>query len=413
MDAVKRSLVIRCSDRDSDITECLAGFIKDGFPVDLQDCLGRTALHRAIKTYNVDAVKRLTHQGKASLSKKDHLGKSALHVAVHSAVLVDAFALEVQGLDGRKIATQILNVLLQRGARVDDRDADGKTPWSYANTKDDMWIRRLKHKHLIIGSSSTTSRGMERVRPPLPGPQRGACDAFDMILAEVYVRRKAGRSDDIFNLEMAPVSDVIYGGPWGVSRLLDESRSSKLMGHRVHCRWVHVPSNNEQWVYDLMLSMGIQDSSMGGQRHEGSRLIDRYMMAQARRYKYFHGQPIGAEADLGSRTNRTGLAGIAADAQGVVPGSNDDPDQPQRKPGSKPGKTLPAAEPTMTEAEGIVIFVSEAALPRVVTPRAFLTAPSPDADFGLRNAPPAQVPRPIISRCPGSHQEGPSPLGDR
>jgi hypothetical protein len=354
------------------MTERLADLIKDGFSVDLQDHQGRTALHHAIESFNVDAVKRLMHQGKASLSKKDYLGQSALHVAVHCAVNVGYLYLtDARGneLDGRKIATQILNVLLQRGARVDDRDASGRTPWSYANTAADMWIRRLKHKHLIIGSSSTTSRGMERVRPPLPGPQRGACDAFDMILAEVYVRRKAGRADDIFNLEMAPVSDVIYGGPWGVSRLLDESRSWKLTGHKVRCRWVHVPSNNEQWVYDLMLSMGIQDSSMGGQRHEGSRrLIDRYMMAQARRYKYFHGQPIGAQADLGSRTNRTGLAGIAADAQGVVPGSNDDPDQPQRKPGSKPGKTLPAAEPTMTEAEGVVIFVSGAALTRVVTP---------------------------------------------
>ncbi len=412
MDTIKRVLIIRCS-LIGTLAPSLADFIKDGFPVDLPDCRGLSALHHAVWSYNVDAVKRLTHQGNASVFKKDSLGQSPLHAAVQAARDVDGLLVKDgsgKEVDGRKIATQILNILLRKGARVDDKDEFGRTPWSYANTEGSDWIKRLRHNHLIVGSSSKPSRGMETVHPPPPGPQRGACDAFDMILAEVYVLRKGGRADDVFNIEMAPVYDVIYKPSSGVSHLLNESRSSKLTGHRLRCRWVHVPSNNEQWVYDLMLSMGIQDRSMGGQRHEGSRLIDRYLMPQARRYKYFHGQPISSQADAGPRMSWTGGSGIA---QAAFLAPHDGADHPQRNPGPKSGKTGSAPESTMAEAEGVVIFVSRAAFNCCVdVAQAFLTLPSPDADFGLRNTSPAKIPRPIISQCQPGHAEGPCSMGD-
>ncbi|KAK3897541.1 hypothetical protein C8A05DRAFT_19717 [Staphylotrichum tortipilum] len=356
VEAAKRIIITKCCIAGfGPLAGCLADFMRDGFPIDLPDHRGFTPLHLAIRNWNLDAVKRLTHQGNASVFKKDNGGRSPLHTAVLAAGNIDQHRHVYEGeeIDPRKIITQITNVLLKKGARVDDKDMFGKTPWSYVKPKNE-WIKRLKYKHLIIGSSSTTSRGMESVRPPLPGPQQDACNAFDMILAEVYVLRKAGRSDEAFNFEVAPVFDAIYKASSGVSRLLDEARLPQLASHRLRCRWLHVPSNNEQWVYDLMLSLGIQDNSMGRQRHEGSQLIDRYMMPQARRYKYFHGKPVSPQADPGKRVNRMATTDIA---QAIIVGPDGDPDQPQGKPGFKPGKMSPTPAPTMTEADGIVIFM--------------------------------------------------------
>jgi hypothetical protein len=283
VNAVKRSLIVKCSiTKSGKLATGLSYFIGNKFPVDLQDQLSQTALHLAIKTPNLDAVKRLLFQGKASVMKRDSEGRSPLNIAVQEA------AYQTWGLfdyDLEKTYAEIINVLMKKGARIDDKDNDGKTPWSYAEGEANQWIGRLKDKHLVIGSSWTTSGRMETVRPPQPGPQQEACDAFDTILAEVFLNKKRGRLSEVFNFNLASVYDIIYNGISGVARALAVSRPAQLPPDKLRCRWIHLPSNNEQWVHDLMVSLGIQYASMGGQRHEGSRLIDRYMMPQAKRYK--------------------------------------------------------------------------------------------------------------------------------
>ncbi|KAK1752823.1 hypothetical protein QBC47DRAFT_305315 [Echria macrotheca] len=290
VDTIKRSLVVKYATTDlkSDKTAVyLADILRDtGHVVDMPDQHGQTALHLAVKAANPDAVKRLIFQGKASVTRKDREGRSPLNIAVQEAVHRTAGGVDP---DTQKAFTQVINLLMKNGARVDDRDNDGRTPWAYVEGDENQWIRRLRDKHLVIGSSAAATTAFETVVQPKPGPQREACQAYDMILAEVFLQKKREKFSEIFNFDLASVHEVIYKGSSGVSQILAASRPEQMTADKVRCRWIHVPSNNEQWVHDLFLSMGIQDGSLGGQRHEGSRLIDRYMMPQARRYKNFHG----------------------------------------------------------------------------------------------------------------------------
>lgn len=264
-------------------------------------------------------------------------------------------------MDGRlqKAYTQIINLLIKNGARVDDRDNDGRTPWAYAEGDGNQWIRRLKDKHLIIGSSSTASGGMDMVLPPKDGPQRIACLAFDVILAEVFLQRKRERFSEVFNIDLASVYDIIYKGTSGVSQTLEASRPEQMTQDKVRCRWVHLPSNNEQWVHDLMIGLGIQDGSMGGQRHEGSKLIDRYMMPQARRYKHFHG--VAAKKAPPEPRPKPDRFGSAESAATVVLGFDDFPptaEEVRAKQTKAKASKAPAVEVTRAESDAIVIFVS-------------------------------------------------------
>ena len=366
VNAIKRSLLAKCSVTECDkLAACLADFLRDNFPVDLQDQNGCTALHFAVMRGKLDAVRRLVHQGKTTVTKKDIYGQSSLHIAVGEAALRNSRSLDLDGepdLELQKVYTQIINLLMKNGARVDDVDNQGRTPWAFAMGNQNQWIRRLKDKHLIIGRSSTKLRVMESVIPPLPGPQFDACNAFDIILAEVFLQKKRERLEEVFNFEGASAFEVIYKTPsGGVSQVLAATRPPHLTEDRVRCRWIHVPSNNEQWVHDLMLSMGIQDGSMGGQRHEGSRLIDRYMMPQARRYKHFHGTANKSQPEPRPRASRLGSAESAAT---VVLGSQGFPSTPEDtgdKPRSK-GNKMSAPESTRPESDAIVIFVSRTTL---------------------------------------------------
>ncbi len=357
---IKRSLVVKCSSTASDkLGMCLADFLRDQFPVDLVDQRRQTALHIAVRTGRLNAVQRLVYQGKASVTKKDAWGRSPLNIAVSNAANIDRDDDGVVDQDLQKVYTQIINLLLKNGARVDDRDNEGKSPWSYAEGDGNQWIRRLKDRHLIIGSSSTTSGGLESVRPPLPGPQRAACDAFDVILAEVFVRKKRDRLEEAFNFDLASAYDVIYNASAGVSKLLNDSRPPEkdMVVEKVLCRWLHLPSNNEQWVHDLMVSLGIQDASMGGQRHEGSRLVDRYMIPQAKRYKHSHGKANKTQPEPKPRPHRMGSTDSATT---VVLGPEDflsTPDGIRNNQWSKVGKTSLVPE-AKTESDAIVIFVS-------------------------------------------------------
>jgi len=356
MDAVKRSLIVKCAITKSDkLAVCLPDFLRDTFVVDMRDQHGQTPLHHAVRAGNPDAVKRLIHQGKASVTKKDRDGRSPLNIAVQEAVhKVKVAEDDPEHPRLQKSYTQIINLLIKNGARVDDRDNGGRTPWAYAEGDGNQWIRRLKDKHLIIGSSSTASGGMELVLPPKPGPQREACHAFDIILAEVFLQRKRERFSEIFNIDLASVYDIIYKGTSGVSQVLEASRPEQMTQDKVRCRWIHLPSNNEQWVHDLMVSLGIQDGSMGGQRHEGSRLIDRYMMPQARRYKHFHGVGKKPSPDPRPKANRVDSgATVVLDSEDFPPTAEE-----VRIKQAKASKTSSIQELTRTESDAVAIFVS-------------------------------------------------------
>ncbi|KAK4096981.1 hypothetical protein N658DRAFT_500971 [Parathielavia hyrcaniae] len=206
-----------------------------------------------------------------------------------------------------------------------------------------------------------------------------------MILAEVFLQRKRERFSEIFNFDLASVSDVIYRGPSSIPRILAASRPEHLTEDKIRCRWFHVPSNNEQWVHDLMVSMGIQDGSMGGQRHEGSRIIDRYMMPQARRYKHFHGSINTPQPEPRPRATRFGSTDSAAT---VVLGSRDLPPTLGEVRGKKETRTTvkdTAPEFTRTEADAVAIFMPILGFEKH-RHRKYLTQAFQEADQAMRIA---------------------------
>jgi len=424
-DYLKRCLIVKYSTTTSEkLAAYLPDFLKDTLAVDLRDQHGQTALHLAVRAGNPGAVKRLIHQGKASVARRDNEGRSPLNIAVQEAVhkvhVSNAAAADdndpddVDGHAQKAQYTQIINLLIKNGARVDDRDNDGKTPWAYAEGEEYSWIRRLKDKHLVIGSSSSfflTAGMLDMViAPPKEGPQKLACLAYDVILAEVFLQKKRERFSEVFNIDLASVYDIIYRGTGtpadtgtgpgkgkgkgtggntarstamsvstsAVAQTLEASRPEQMTADKVRCRWVHLPANNEQWVHDLLITLGIiQDGgggssmsmSMGGQRHEGSKLIDRYMMPQARRYKHFHLHGIGAGTGTGTAAKKKAPPpeprpkpdrfGSAESAATVVLGSDEIPPTVEevRAKQVKAGK-VPVADVSRAESDAIVIFVS-------------------------------------------------------
>ncbi|KAK1759815.1 hypothetical protein QBC47DRAFT_291905 [Echria macrotheca] len=288
---IKRSILVRyCSTKSLkwhflDVSKYMYSFR-------LRDQQGLTPLHVAAEAGNLTAVKALTNKDATLIREKDNDWRPPLTTAIRRAAR--QIGEQTQSEEETKSSfAPIIKFLVKSdpssGLQLENRDRFGFLPWRYATGDENQWIRRLKKK-LVEGNSLAENHVMERVLVPEPGSaQSKACDAFDVILVEVFLEKNRNRTKEKFNRDFSSVTDIIYNGKDGVSRILDESRPDNSPRSKVFCRWVHLPSNNEQWVRDLLISMGYQDGSMGGQRHEGKQIIDRYMTPQAKRYVHSHG----------------------------------------------------------------------------------------------------------------------------
>ncbi|KAL2268270.1 hypothetical protein VTJ83DRAFT_3116 [Remersonia thermophila] len=399
VDTIKRSLIALCSTTKSEsLAPCLTDFLRDRFPVDKRDQMGRTALHLAVKHCNPDAVKRLLYQGNASVTKKDVAGRSALNYAIQEAA---QYTLKCDGVMDplrEKAYTQIIHLLIRNGARVDDRDNDGKTPWAYADGAHSRWIHRLKDKYRVFGSWSTTPIWDGAVGlPPLPepGPQREACEAYEITFADMFLLKRRGQLSDVFNFYHASVYDAIYKGPTNVLSILENASSDGYYTQdEVRCRWIHVPANNEQWIHDLMVSIGIQDSSLRGQRHEGSRLINRYLMPQARRYKHLRGnvargktepRPRPTAGQFGNPDSAASVAPGVFGSGGFPSGLSDFRGRSHPRRDRAAPSTSPAREVASVEADAIVLFMPILGFERH-RHRKYLTRVFTEAENAMRKA---------------------------
>ncbi|KAL2270175.1 hypothetical protein VTJ83DRAFT_2359 [Remersonia thermophila] len=287
VEAIQRSLVVLCScTKLETLGSCLAGFLEDRFPVDLPDQLGQTPLHLAVKACNPDAVRRIIYQGKASVTQKDIKGRSPLIIAIQEAVQCMNEGGGFIQPEQKKAFSQIITVLIKNGTRVHDWDNKGNSPWALAQGQGCDWIRQLIEQHFVFGSSSATSPNPD----PEPPRRNRASIAYEMTIAEVFLRNKPGRRSEIFSFEVPSVYNALYNPSLNLSKILARSRPKFLTNKLPSCRWIHVPANNEQWIHDVMISLDIDSETqkaLGGQRHEGSRLIDRYMRPEARKCNIF------------------------------------------------------------------------------------------------------------------------------
>ena len=244
VNAIKRSLLVKCcTAKHTEFNRLLGDFLQDQFPPDLQDQLGRTPLHLAVEAANRGAIERLLFTGRASVKVRDNEGRSPLNVAVQKAVVEGRDDVE-NYLELRKVFTQIIKLLIKRGSSIDDKDAAGKTPWFYAEGPGNEWIKKLKDNYLLTGSSSSAAGALEKVLQPADGSQRIACESFDLILAEVFLKQKRERKSEVFNLDLTPVSDLIYKSGTSISQILAASRPDKFTSDKIICRWIHLPANN-------------------------------------------------------------------------------------------------------------------------------------------------------------------------
>lgn len=244
VNAIKRSLLVKCcTAKHGELNRLLGDFLQDQFPPDLQDHRGRTALHLAVDAANRGGIERLLFTGRASVKTRDNEGRSPLNAAVQKAVAEGRDDVE-NYMELRRAFTQIIKLLIKRGSSIDDKDAAGKTPWYYAEGPGNEWIKKLKDNYLLTGSSSSAAGALEKVLQPTDDSQRIACESFDLILAEVFLKQKRERKSEVFNLDLTPVSDLIYKGGTSVSQILAASRPDKFSSDKIICRWIHLPANN-------------------------------------------------------------------------------------------------------------------------------------------------------------------------
>jgi len=89
-----------------------------------------------------------------------------------------------------------------------------------------------------------STRELERPKPS-PGAQRAACDAFEVLLAEIYVgENRRGPKFEKIATDWQSVSDAIYGDK-NVNQLLTLATEGRIRSGGVAvCRWIHLPANN-------------------------------------------------------------------------------------------------------------------------------------------------------------------------
>ncbi|KAK0704601.1 hypothetical protein B0H67DRAFT_557372 [Lasiosphaeris hirsuta] len=94
------------------------------------------------------------------------------------------------------------------------------------------------------------------------------------------------REVERINLNTPSVYEMIYDREKGCAAIINASRKSEDTPGDFLCWWIHIPANNEQWLSDLFLSLGVRDRSMEDQRHDGLTVFNRYMHPRAKKYKF-------------------------------------------------------------------------------------------------------------------------------
>jgi len=172
----------------------------------------------------------------------------------------------------------------------DKKRGETYRPSDNMNRSDYNIIRELLRNHQPV-----VSRRLEETRqqpwkdwnpPSEQSPAHRACERAKAIVAEFY----AGAEDDsggiLADYDVPSVFELVYQKDRGPEKVLSRLAERHLARRgEVRCRWIHVPANNEQWLEDLFLRLRIVDRSMVGQRHSGHTVFNKYMVAQAKRYK--------------------------------------------------------------------------------------------------------------------------------
>ena len=114
--------------------ETIEYLISMGAESNAQEIGGATPLHRAVRTRSLPAVRALLDGG-ANPRLRNKSGSTPLHLAVQTTGRGGSGSVE-----GRQQQADIVKLLLDRGARLTDRDGNGKQVRQAATSE---WIREL------------------------------------------------------------------------------------------------------------------------------------------------------------------------------------------------------------------------------------------------------------------------------
>ncbi|KAK3362425.1 hypothetical protein B0T25DRAFT_6339 [Lasiosphaeria hispida] len=275
--------------------------MRAGSSVNAKDERGLSLLHRAATAPNPVGVNMLLGN-QANSQVRDLSGQTPLHRAIRMFCKDDPGD-EATQEQLKKIIAQLLD-FTRKSELYNSRDNDGMAPHDllhdtrecscYPDPCKHDPIRELLNSHQPIVSHRLEERKDKPWKgwgpPASDGLAHKACVRSKAIVAEFYDRDGLGDSREdrqlLADYYVPSVLDLVYQKGLGPAKILSKlAERHVIQKGDVCCRWIHVPANNEQWLHDLFIRLRLIDSSMNGQRHNGHTIYNRYMVAQAKRYK--------------------------------------------------------------------------------------------------------------------------------
>ena len=291
---IQKSLLFKAiSDRDIELISTIL-YSKPPPPSTIKNKRGETPLHIAalLDPPSEDIVTLLINERPHDTLETDNDGQIPLHCAVWSAWNHEP----EEGLV-RSEYSAVIRYLMRNMQRVDldFRDFNNMSPWDAMCDNEEgcvcrdaqcaaPWIRELKENLEPISGPAVTREEEHPTAPEAPeeaSAQYRACFNSLGTVGEFYHLQRR----EHINLKTPSVYEMIYDRERGCARILHSSRR-KENDQDFRCRWIHIPANNEQWMADLFLSIGVRDVSMNDQRHDGLTVFNRYMIPQAKKYDF-------------------------------------------------------------------------------------------------------------------------------
>ncbi|KAI0880869.1 uncharacterized protein GGS22DRAFT_197215 [Annulohypoxylon maeteangense] len=284
VDEIQTGLFIKALS-DQTLESLLEVFIRRNYNVSLQEHKRTQLIHKAASCVYGTALLHLISAAPRLAASRSEDGSTPLHLVIRKAVD------DKPDKNGRAEFESIISKLV---ATLEDlpgtkdlknvKDVKGKSAWEYASEDEHQWIRELKRYSVTTGNKITPDAKTlpENLVTGTPNDvQTRACKKSEATVAQFYVSED-GRQDS-FNKQQLPVYWLLYNTRPRIREFFKQLSSAEEKKKKT-CRWIHLPANNERWVYDLFSQLEIVDTSTSGKRHEGVTTYDRHMIAGTEKY---------------------------------------------------------------------------------------------------------------------------------
>ncbi|KAI2463165.1 hypothetical protein F4781DRAFT_440881 [Annulohypoxylon bovei var. microspora] len=250
---IKAGLLFKAS-FERDLEDLLKYFLGGKYDLSVMDYRKRCPLHNAASRANDTAVSLLISAAPDLASHQDYKGFTPLHLAVQEATKARPRGYNQAEF---KLIIRKLVAALEERPDIDNvkslKDHSRKLAWDYAQGHSNRWIWELKPDNV---SSARTAQ--ERL-------QLAANKRIKAHLVEFYITEESRGGS--FHQESPLVYRLLRDAQYGIEGLFQRNMI-RVEGKKLTCRWIHLPANNEKWLYDLFTELQLRDSSMRKRRHD-------------------------------------------------------------------------------------------------------------------------------------------------